>query len=99
MTAPVITNLVVDTDAMTLGVWPFKVELKGKPEPRLKVRKLQDLSTGELTVSIEAPVVDGKPIVAVSTMDTIARRVLDGARVYAGNKGGTVRYRRYAATA
>ena len=90
MTAPVVTNLFEDFDNMTLGVTPIKVELKGAPEPRVKVEKLQDLTRGGYSVKITAPL-----DVAVSTLDAIARRVLPGSKVTVAGKG-PARIRHYA---
>jgi hypothetical protein len=87
----VITALVPDLDNMLLGITPFKLELKGKPEPRVRVEKIQDMENGGFTVRIVAPA-----DVALSTLDAIARRVVPDARVYAGNKGGPTKVRLYA---
>ena len=93
MTASVITNLTEDFDSMLMGVTPFKLELKGLPEPRVKVERRQDLNTGKFSVRITSPVVDGKPVVAFPTLDQVARRILDGARVavYGKNAGAVIR--------
>lgn len=93
MTASVITNLVPNTEALLMGVTPYRLELKGQPEPRVKIERLQDLNTGKFSVRITAPVEDGKPVVAFPTLDQIARRVLEGAKVavYGKNKGALIR--------
>jgi hypothetical protein len=87
----VITALVPDNDNLLLGVTPFKLELKGQSEPRVKVQKIQDLEYGGFTVKIVAP-----SEMAVSTLDAIARRLLPNARVYAGVKAGPTKVRLYA---
>lgn len=93
MTASVITNLVPNTEAMLMGVTPFKLELKGQPEYRVKVERLQDLNTGKMSVRITAPIENGKPVVAFPTLDQVARRVLEGAKValYGKNSGAMIR--------
>lgn len=92
MTAPVAIALTPDVDALTVGVTPFKLEIAGQPEPFVKVEKIQDLKTGDYSVRITALGNAGKPARALSTLDTIARRIIDGARVtVAGkSKAGTV---------
>jgi hypothetical protein len=90
MTAPVVTALTPDTDNMTLGVTPFKVELKGKPAPHVKAEKVQDLQKGGFSVKITAPLE-----VPVSTLDAIARGLKAGARVVLAGKG-PARIRHYA---
>jgi hypothetical protein len=91
MTAPVVTALTEDLDNLLMGVTPFKVELKGKPAPHVKVEKLQDLNRGGFSVKITAPLE-----VAVSTLDAIARRVIPEAKVTVSGKG-PARIRHYAA--
>lgn len=99
MTAPTITAIRPNTDDETLGKLPYEVEVKGKPEPLVKVVRLLDLEDGSITVSVQTPVTDGKPLLSLSAMDSIARRILPGARVYAGNKGhAAVKRRMYAAS-
>lgn len=98
MTAPTITAVRPNTEDRTLYTLPYEVEVKGQPEPRVKVKLVTDVETGALTVSVETPVADGKPLLNLSAMDSIARRILPGARVYAGNKGhAAVKRRMYAA--
>lgn len=98
MTAPVITELSRDLDSSAVGDLRYIVALKGQREPRLKVSRLQTES-GAIVVIVEAPKVDGKPIVAVSTMDAIARRIDPSARAGAGLNGSTRVQRRYFLTA
>jgi hypothetical protein len=81
-TAPVVTNVIEDRDSMTLGVFPLRIELKGKPEPRLKVAKLQNQNTGEFTVRITAP-----KEFPLSTLDAVARRIIPGSKVRTSGRG------------
>lgn len=81
-TAPVVTNVIEDRERMTLGVFPLLIELKGKPEPRVKVAKLQDQNTGKFSVRIIAP-----REFPLSTLDAVARRVLPGSKLLLGGKG------------
>lgn len=98
MTAPTITAIRPNTEDETLGTLPYEVEVKGKLEPLVKVVRSMDLDSGDVTVSVQTPVTDGKPLLSLSAMDSIARRILPGARVYAGNKGhAAVKRRIYAA--
>lgn len=91
MTAPVVTALIPDTDNLLVGVTPFKVELKGKPAPHVKVQKIQDQNNGSWSVKITAP-----NDVAVSTLDAVARNIIKGAKVTLAGKG-PARIRHYAA--
>lgn len=98
MTAPTITAIRPNNEDATLGALPYEIEVKGKLEPLVKVVKMLDLEDGSVTVSVQTPVTDGKPLLTLSAMDSIARRILPGARVYAGNKGhAAVKRRIYAA--
>lgn len=89
MTAPVVTNLTRNLDAAAVDSMPYIVELRGTVEPRIKaIRRVTD---GHVSAVIQVPLIEDKPLVAVSTMDAIARRILGaGARVYGGAdlKGG-----------
>jgi hypothetical protein len=100
VTAPTITAIVPNNEDATLGVLPYQIEVRGKLEPLVKVVRLMDLDSGDVTVSVQTPVTDGKPLLTLSAMDSIARRILPGARVYVGNKGhAAVKRRIYAADA
>lgn len=85
MTARVITALIEDRDNWTVGETPFKVELKGRPVPEVKAKRIQNLSTGELSVKIIAPVT-----FALSTLDKIAQNILDGVKVRDYRKGDVI---------
>lgn len=96
-TPSVITALVPDTENMTMGVTPFKLEIKGSPEPRVKATKFIDTETGKVTkIRITALAADGVPAQPLSTLDAVARRLLPNARVTAANKGRAQFYREYA---
>jgi hypothetical protein len=97
-TPSVITSLVADTENMTLGVTPFKLEIKGSPEPRVKATKIIDINTGKVAkIRIVAMASDGVPAQPLSTLDAVARRLLPNARVTAANKGSAQFYREYSA--
>lgn len=85
MTARVITGLVEDRDNWKVGETPFKVELKGRAVPEVKAKRIQNLSTGELTVKIIAPVT-----FALSTLDKIAQNILSGVKVRDYRKGDVI---------
>ena len=93
----VITKFEVLADEVTLDRTPYAVEVKGQAMPSVKVVRVQNLTMGGYTIWVEVPKVDGRPILAVSTMDALARRVAPGAKVYGGNKGGAVLRRVYSA--
>jgi len=85
MTARVITALREDRDNWKVGETPFEIELKGKPAPEIKAKKIQDLKNGGFSVQIVAPLT-----VALSTLDKIAQNILDGARVRNYAKGSVI---------
>lgn len=85
MTARVITGLVEDRDNWKVGETPFKVELKGRAAPEIKAKRVQNLSTGALSVEIIAPVT-----VALSTIDKIAQNILSGVKVRDYRKGSVI---------
>lgn len=91
----VITGFEVITEEVTLERTPYAVEIRGEAMPAVKVTKVQNLTMGGYTIWVEVPKVDGRPILAVSTMDALARRVKPDARAYGGNKGGAVLRRVY----
>ena len=80
-----------------LGVTRYDVEIKGEVVPNVIVELRTDVNTGYQHVFVQSPV-DG---LSPSTMDAIARRILPGARKYAGNHvtpASKVRIGRYAAS-
>lgn len=92
----VITKFEVIADEVTLEQTRYVVEIKGQAMPLVKVTKVQDLVHGGYTIRVEVPKVDGRAILADSTMDALARRVDPNAKVYGGNKRGMVKVRVYA---
>lgn len=74
---------------------PYALEVRGAAVPNALVYSLLDMDTGALTVTVQVPKEGGKPVLALSTMDALARRVKPDARAYAGNKGGAAVVRRY----
>ncbi|UDL16712.1 hypothetical protein SEA_ATUIN_319 [Arthrobacter phage Atuin] len=98
MTAPTITAIRENTEDATLGVLPYEIEIRGQFEPSVKVVRTMDLETGSMSVSVQTPVADGKPLLSLSAMDQVARRILPGARVLMSSKAhGAVKRRIYAA--
>lgn len=84
-TPKVITALIEDRDNWTVGQTPFTVELKGRRVPEIKAKRIQNLSTGALSVQIIAPLT-----FALSTLDKIAQNILDGAKVRDYRKGDVI---------
>lgn len=80
----VITKLEARTEDQTYGRIPYDVEIKGAKPANVVVAKLPKLSDKtETLVEITAPV----GLLALSTMDAIARRIIPNARhrvTYAG---------------
>lgn len=87
----VITKFEVVEDNVTLAVTPYRVEVKGIRDPRLKVERVQDLKNGGYYVLVQAPA----GMLALSTMDAIARRVDPKARALSNMAGKTVHVRIY----
>ena len=93
----VITALEPNREEMVLGFTPYRLEIKGSPEPRVKVTEIRDIATGKATVKIIAMASAGTPVQAVSTLDAIARKILPGARVIARLHGSAAYSRFYSA--
>jgi hypothetical protein len=91
----VITALEPNRDEMLLGFTPYRLEIKGEPETRVKVTEIRDITTGKATVRIVAMAAAGTPVQAVSTLDAIARRILPNARVTARLHGSAAFSRFY----
>ena len=88
MTAPTVTAVRPDFDHLLVGITPFKVELKGRPAPHVKVEKIQDQNTGEYSVKITAP-----KAVPLPVLDQIARKVDPSAKVSLYGRGpATIRH-------
>lgn len=91
MTASVITSLAPNTEDATFGRTPYRLEIKGAPAHGVRVTELLDPNTGKRTVEVIVPAPEGVPALALSTMDAVARRILDGARVALKSQGTAVR--------
>lgn len=94
----VITKLVKDEDASVWGAERFALEIKGAVVPNVIVERRVDIQNGFESVLVQTPIVDGKPVLTLSTQDAIARRIITDARVYAGNTltpDSRVQVRRY----
>lgn len=90
------TAVVVDRDNAGINITPYRVTVAGKPEDRVKaVRKVSAL-TGEILIELTVPVIDGSPLLALSTMDATARRISPTARVSHTRKGSRMHIREYA---
>lgn len=81
----VITKMEKNEDASVWGVERFDVEIKDSKVPNVIVERRTDPNNGFVSVLVQVPVVARKPVLSLSTMDAIARRILPDARVYAGN--------------
>lgn len=93
----VITKLEARTEDQTYGRIPYDVEIKGEAPANVVVAKLPKLSAATQTlVEITTPLVGGSPLLALSTMDAIARRILPDAKVLTSYSGASARRRVYA---
>lgn len=93
----VITSLEPNREDATLGFTPYRLEIKGEPETRVRVTEIRDIVTGKATVKIVAMAAAGSPVQALSTLDAIARKILPGARVTARLHGSAAWNRFYTA--
>jgi hypothetical protein len=91
----VITELSPIMEDALWGKTPYALSIKGQPEPRVKVKEVLDVNTGETSVEIIALVDDDKPVLALSTLDQIARRIKPDARVQHSRKGSVNMVRLY----
>jgi hypothetical protein len=92
MPAATITRVEERTEDQTYGRIPYDVEIKGARVGGLSVSKLPKLSDKTQTlVEIKVPAPDGKPVLSLSTLDQIARRVLPEARILSRSKTGSAR--------
>lgn len=92
----VITKLEV-TERL-LGLERYELEVKGQKAHNTIVELHTDINTGHRHVFVQTPVNGG---LSPSTADAVARKLIDGARKYAGNHVGpnsVVRVGRYAAS-
>lgn len=89
------TAVAPNRDEASVNAMPYKVTVAGKPEPRVKaIRKVSAL-TGEIRIELTVPVIDGSPLLALSTMDATARRISPTARVSRNRKGSRLHVREY----
>lgn len=94
----VITKLEENKELSSFGVTRFDLEVNGQTIPGVIVEKLTD-AKNNVTVRVQTPLVDGKWMLSPSAMLAVAKRILPGAKAYAGNAGHPkVRYRMYSAT-
>lgn len=91
MTKSVITKFEVNEENVSLAKTPYHVEISGRFDPRLKVERVQDLLKGGYYVYIQAPA----GVLAVSTLDAVARRVDPKARALSNMPGKTLHLRVY----
>lgn len=96
MTASVITGFAKNVEDATLGRTPYVVEIKGQNPGGVRVAELMDADTGTVSIEVIAPAPDGKPVLALSTMDALARRVRATAKVAFNGQGPTTLRRVYA---
>lgn len=92
----VITKL--EVSERLLGVEKYELEIKGQKAHNTIVEVRTDIHTGDRHVFVQTPVNGG---LTPSTADAVARRLIDGARKYAGNHvtpASVVRVGRYAAS-
>jgi hypothetical protein len=92
----VITKL--EVSERLLGVDRYELEVKGQKAHNTIVELHTDINTGDRHVFVQTPVNGG---LTPSTADAVARRLIDGARKYAGNHvtpASVVRVGRYAAS-
>lgn len=90
------TAVVADRDNAGVNKMPYRVTVAGQPEPRVKALRTVNSNTGEITVSLMVPVIDGSPLLALSTLDATARRINPNARVSRSSKGPRILFREYA---
>lgn len=89
----VITKLEARTEDQTYGRIPYDVEIKGAKPANVVVAKLPKLSdVTETLVEITSP----KGLLALSTMDAIARRIMPDARHRVTYDGTAAQRRVYA---
>lgn len=90
------TSVIADRDNAGINAMPYKVAVAGKPEPRVQAVRVVSALTGAVTIQLTVPVVDGSPLLALSTMDATARRISPTARVAGYRKGSRLHIREYA---
>lgn len=90
------TAVVPNRDEASVNLMPYNVSVAGNPEPRVKAVRMVSPLTGDVTIRLTVPVIDGTPLLALSTMDATARRIAPSARVSKYGKGSRVHVREYA---
>lgn len=90
------TAVLADRDNASVNLMPYRVMVAGKPEPRVKAVRMVSPLNGDITIRLTVPVIDGTPLLALSTMDATARRIAPTARVSQNGKGSRVHVREYA---
>lgn len=93
----VITKLEINDDASTHSVKMYDLDIKDKPRHGVTVKRIFDVWTGKTVVKISSIVKDGAPVLSLSTMDAVARRIIPNARVENVVKGSKITIREYAA--
>jgi hypothetical protein len=96
MTASVITALAPINSEKTWEETPYRLEIKGQPAYGVTVKEVLEPTTGKRLVRIAALAPSGVPVLPLPTLDQIARRIIDGARVQSYGKGSKVHVREYA---
>lgn len=90
------TAVIPNREEASLNLTPYLVTVAGKPEPRVQAVRVVSALTGAVTIQLTVPVIDGSPLLALSTMDATARRISPTARVAHNRKGSRLHIREYA---
>lgn len=90
------TAVIPNRDEASVNKMPYRITVAGKPEPRVQAVRVVSALTGAVTIQLTVPVVDGSPLLALSTMDATARRISPTARVAGYRKGSRLHIREYA---
>lgn len=88
------TAVHLDRDNAELNYWPYIVTIAGQVEPKVKASKKLNAANGVKIVSVQVPEVNGRPMLADSTLDAVARRIEPEAKVYARSGLEFGRYQR-----
>lgn len=95
MTAPATIELVADRDRAGLNHTEYNLRYRGVDLPNVQVIRTVSDQTGEKSLWINAPKVDGKPVLNNSQMDAVARKLLTAPRAGSGTNGPLRMARRY----
>lgn len=90
------TAVIADRDNASVNLMPYRVTVAGQPEPRVKAVRVTSPASRKVTIELTVPVIDGSPLLALSTMDATARRIAPTARVTNHRKGSRLHIREYA---